>query len=115
MATRSAIAEAEDNLAVPYDTADPAQVNAARKKDARLRRSRLDVVAGLMDLKEGRAWMYGTLEFCHLFQSSFVQGDPHSTSFKCGEHNVGLKLLADVMAAAPKQYVTMCEEAAGRV
>lgn len=107
--------EAEDTLAVPYDTADPKQVNNARKAEARHRRTRLNVVAGLMDLKEGRAWMYGTLEACHIYQSPFFQGDPHNTSFRCGEHNVGLRLLADVMAAAPKQYVTMCEEAAGRV
>jgi hypothetical protein len=114
MADEAAITEAEDAAAVPYDTADPQVVNTARKKAARLRRGRLDVVAGLMGLAEGRAWVYDFLESCHCFSTSFVQGDPHATSFKEGERNPGLRLLADVMAAAPDQYVTMCKESKGR-
>lgn len=115
MTDRPAIIEAEDALAVPYDTSDPVQVNNARKKSARHRRTDLNVVAGLMDLKEGRAWIYTKLTSCHIFQSPFFQGDPHNTSFRCGEHNIGLQLLADVQAAAPQQYILMIEEAAGRV
>src|ERR1700722_2381878 len=115
MADRSALIEAEDSLATPYDTSSPEQVNTARKKDARKRRGLLAVVAGLMDLREGRAWMYAMLDACHIYQTPFYQGDPHNTSFRCGEHNVGLRLLADVQAAAPKQYILMIEEAAGRV
>lgn len=115
MTDRPATIEAEDNLATPYDTADPAQVNAARKKDARHRRSRLDVVAGLMDLKEGRAWAHGFLDSAHIWTPSFVQGDPYATAFKEGERNMGLRFLADIMASAPARYVAMIEEAAGRV
>lgn len=115
MTDRPAIIEAEDALAVPYDTASPEQVNTARKKSARQRRNDLDVIAGMMDLKEVRAWMYRLLEFCHIYQSPFIQGDSHATAFRCGAHNVGLRVLADVQAAAPKQYITMIEEAAGRV
>lgn len=115
MTNRPALIEAETNLEAPYDTADAAQVNAARKKEGRSRRARLSVVAGLMDLKEGRAWMYGLLDMCHIYQSPFYQGDPHNTAFRCGEQNIGLRVLADVQAAAPKQYIQMIEEAAGRV
>lgn len=115
MVDRPSTIEAEDALVVAYDTSDREAVNTARKKDARWRRERLEVVAGLMDLKQGRAWMYALLDVCHIYQSPFYQGDPHNTSFRCGEHNIGLRLLADVQAAAPKQYIQMIEEAAGRV
>ena len=102
-------------MTVPYDTADPAAVNAARKKDARKRRERLDVVAGLMDLKQGRAWMYGWMEACHIFQTSFLAGQPDATAFKEGERNIGLRILADVMAAAPEKYIVMMDEARANV
>lgn len=114
VADEPAIVEAEESAAVSYDTSDPIQVNAERKRSARKTRSRLDVVASLMEIKEGRAWLHGMLEVNHVFATSFVQGDPHATSFKEGERNSGLRLLADVMDAAPDAYVTMCKEAKGR-
>lgn len=110
MVDHPAETEAAEALQRPYNTADPAQVNAARKKGARLRWERLNVVSSLMDLKEGRAWMYGLLENCHVFSTSFVQGDQFATAFKEGERNHGLRLLADIMDAAPDRYVDMCKE-----
>ena len=115
MADRAAIAEAEDVLTVPYDTADAATVNAARKKDARKRRERLDVVAGLMDLKQGRAWMHDFLAACHIFQTTFVAGQMDMSAFREGERNMGLRILADVMAAAPEKYIVMMDEARANV
>lgn len=94
-----------------YDSSDPVQVNKQRRKAGRKRVERLEFVKAMMAVREGRAWMYGHLEACHVFHTSFVAGDPHATSFRCGEHNVGLRLLADVMAAAPEQYVEMIKEA----
>lgn len=105
-----AITEAEDLAEQPFDTADPEQVNAARKKSARLRREGLEFVKALMDTPQGRYWMYGILDFCHMYQTPFTPGDQHTTSFKLGEQNVGTRLLADVMAAAPDQYVVMVRE-----
>lgn len=111
MADQPAITEAYAEAAVAYDTSDPKAVNKARKKAARSDRERHNVVASLMEIKEGRAWMNSMLECCHVFATSFVQGDPHASSFQEGERNIGLRLLADVMASAPDQYVTMCKEA----
>ncbi len=111
MADPAAIVEAERLLEPPYDTADPQQVNTARKKAARKDRERLDVVRGLMTLKEGRAWLYGLLGKCHIFENVFRPGQPDSTAYLCGERNIGLAVLADIMAVAPDEYVTMCKEA----
>lgn len=93
-----------------YDSADPAQVNQARRKAGRRRAARLQFVKAMMDVAEGRAWIYGHLERCHIFATPFMQGDPHATSFRCGEHNIGLRLLADIMDAAPDEYVLMVKE-----
>lgn len=111
MADPAAVVEAEKVLERPYDTADPQQVNTARKKAARKDRERLDVVRGLMTLPEGRAWLYGLLDRCHIFENVFVPGQPDATGFRCGERNVGLSVLADIMAVAPDEYATMCKEA----
>jgi len=115
MADPAAIAEAEKVLERPYNADDPKQVNEARKRAGRRDRERLSVLGGLMDLKDGRAWMYSILEACHAFQPSFVPNDPYSTAFKEGERNIALRLLADIMAIAPDRYVDMMKEAKGHV
>lgn len=115
MADRAAYIEAETVLSQPYDTSDREQVNNARKKDGQKKRARLATIAGIMDIKEGRAWVYSLLDICHIFQTPFIQGDPHATSFRCGEHNVGLRILSEIQEAAPSQYITMIEESKGRV
>lgn len=115
MVDRPALIEAETVLEQPYDASDPVQVNAARKKAGRKKRELLNFVAAVMEQKPGRAWMHDLLVFCHVFESPFVMGHPDGTAFRLGEQNIGLKLTADIQAAAPKEYVLMCEEAAGRV
>ena len=101
----------EDVEDAPYDAGDPDAVNTARKKSGRRRAERLRVVEAIRKLPDGRSWMYGLLERCHIYHTSFVQGDAHATSFKEGERNVGLMLVADIMSACPEQYPVMCREA----
>jgi hypothetical protein len=110
MVDHPAVAAAELETAQPYDTSDPKQVNTARKRAARFRRERLDEVRTIMGRESGRAWVYGHLESCSIFSTTFTHGDPHASSFKEGERNAGLRLLADVMEAAPDQYVVMVRE-----
>lgn len=93
-----------------YDTSDPGQVNKARKRSARTRADRLKFVAAAMGHEEGRAWFYDILLRCHTFRMSFVAGDPHATSFKCGEQNIGFQILDDIQIAAPNQYIQMITE-----
>lgn len=94
----------------PYDASDPVQVNNARKTAGRKKKSSMEAVKAIMSLPQCRKWMYTVLEDCHIFQTSFVQGDPHATSFREGERNAGLRILAEVMAAAPKEYAVMLGE-----
>lgn len=96
-----------------YDAADPKIVNDTRKKSARLRKKRTDFVKAMMDTHEGRMWAYEILCMCHIAENTEVLGHPHATSFRNGERNIGLKLLADISEAAPEKYMVMMVEGRG--
>lgn len=91
--------------------------NAAERKDVRkaekdakiAERQRHETVAGIMSVMPGRAWIADKLEECHVFASSFST-DPLQMAFHEGERNIGLRLLNDIMAACPNQYVVMMQE-----
>lgn len=92
-----------------FDTSDPVSVNTARKKSARTRADRLRFIEAGMQHEQGRSWFYDVLLFCHVFKNSF-DSDPYVTAFKCGEHNVGLRILDDIQTASPENYLKMISE-----
>lgn len=94
----------------PYNAADPKQVNNARKKAAKNLADRLRMVEAVMQQPEGRRWIFDFLQFCHIYGNPVVSGDPHMTYFNLGQENIGKRLLADVVAAAPSEYLAMLEE-----
>jgi hypothetical protein len=104
-----AIAEAEDNLEQPYNAADEEQVAAARKKGGRNRRARLEFIQAMMELPEGRKWLWNILEKCFIFGNPVVQGDPHATYFNLGQQNIGKLILQDVQEF-PELYVKAVAE-----
>lgn len=110
MLDKSKGVEIEDNEDTSYDTSDKEQVNKVRKKSARTRADRLAFVEASMNIEQGRAWFYDFLRRCHVFQTPYIGGDPHGTSFKCGELNIGLMVLDDIQTIAPSSYVKMIEE-----
>lgn len=102
--------QAEDELEQTYDTANPEQVNKARKKAARTRAYRLEFVKAAMELEQGRSWFYDLLRRCHIVSTPYISGDSHSTAFRCGEQNVGLQLLDDIQTIASDDYIKMMKE-----
>lgn len=103
--------QAEEEAQTPYDASDPQQVNTARKKASRKNAKRLEVVAALMQHKDGRRWIHEQLDWCHIYGNPVIPGDTHATYFNLGQENIGKRLLADVVAAAPEQYILMLQEA----
>ncbi len=93
-----------------YDASDEKHIAAAERKAAQDEMNRVNVVRGIMGDKKGRAWMYDIMEKCHMYSPSFIPNDPYTTAFNEGERNVGNRILADIMKAAPDQYVKMCRE-----
>lgn len=110
MADNAAIAEAEFLAEQPYDASDPVQVNNARKKAARLERERLDFVKAILDLPQGRKWMWQLLERCYIHSNPVALGDTHATYQNLGRQDIGKSLLADAMQF-PEEYVQMAKEA----
>ena len=102
--------EAERLAEIPFNASDPEQVNAARKKAARLERSRLRLVEELMKVKEGRMYVWDFLESCHINGNPVVPGDTQATYFNLGQQNVGKLVLMDAMQF-PENYVLMVSEA----
>lgn len=102
--------QAEEEAEESYDTSDPVQVNNKRKRSARTRADRLKFIEAAMQLEQGRAWFYDILLFCKCFEGPYVPGDPYATAMKCGQQNVGLRILDDIQTAAPDNYTLMIKE-----
>lgn len=102
--------EAENIAENQFDASNPEQVNAARKKASRKKTQRLVVIQALMQHEDGRRWMRELLQRCHIYGNCLVQGDPYGTHFRMGEENIGKMIMADVIEAAPAEYLKMCEE-----
>ncbi len=116
MTTREGAEVLEDEEGGPdfstpaYNAGDERQVNLRRRQAGRKEKQKGDFLARVLSEKEGRAWLWSLLEFTGPMRSSFA-GDPYQTAFNEGQRNVGLKIMSDIMKAAPEQYAVMAEEA----
>lgn len=104
------ILEANEPAEQSYDTSDPEAVNKKSKRSARTRADRLEFVKAAMQHPQGRAWFYDTILRCRVFNNPFNADDQHTTSFRCGELNIGLQILDDIQTAAPEKYTLMISE-----
>lgn len=93
-----------------YDASDKAQVDKRKRDTGRRRKQAEEVIKHLMSTPGGRAWIWEKLTLAHIFTTSFTPGDPMATAFAEGERNFGLRLLADVMKAAPDLYLVAMKE-----
>ena len=93
----------------PYNAGDAQQVAKAqgRAKTHELRKR--SGLRKLMSDPEGRAWMWGLLEECGVFQSSFST-DVATMAFAEGRRQVGLMRLAEINRLDPNLYVKMALE-----
>lgn len=105
------LAEDEQAMDEVYDASDPQAVNAARKKEARKKKERLQFIRDVMSDPRGRNWVYEELEACHIFDNPFYGERTHDTAFALGEANRGRKLFQDVLRSSPDLYLSMMEEA----
>ena len=96
-----------------YNASDTKQVRAAAKAAKIISAERQGVVLTLMSSPAGRAWVRDWLERCHVFHTPFT-GIAATTDFNCGEQNIGLGLLGEVVSAAPDQYIQMMRESADK-
>lgn len=93
-----------------FDASNPEQVKkakvAAETRDALSR----EFLTEALSKPAGRNWFWSLLSACHVFETSFQQGDPMSTAFREGERNVGLRMIAEITNASPDSLVQMMKE-----
>ena len=94
-----------------YDGSDRKQVREAEKAAKQAEANRHAYTRQIMSDRFGRKWMHDLLFSCHIWSTSFASGQPDVTAFRLGEQNIGLQIFADVIAAAPAEYVQMMSEA----
>lgn len=94
-----------------YDASNRKNVRSMEKEAALAEANRRAYVKRIMQDVPGRKWMYDLLVQCHIWSTAFVSGAPDVVAFRLGEQNIGLQAFADVIAAAPEEYVQMMNEA----
>jgi hypothetical protein len=62
----------------------------------------------------GRAYLWKLMSWCGVFQSPFCGEAVHATHVSIGKQEVGRKILAEIMEAAPEKYMVMAQEAKER-
>lgn len=89
----------------PYDASDPEHVKARQVLAKDREAMRTKGLRQIMSTREGRAWMWGLLERCHPFQTSF-RGNSQ-TFFLEGEANIGLQVFAEIRKSSMPEYLMM--------
>lgn len=93
-----------------HDASDKEQVDKQKRDAGRRKKQAEQVVKQLMTTPGGRQWVWQLLERGHLYETSFTAGDPMATAFREGERNATLRVLADVIKAAPELYLLAMKE-----
>ena len=76
----------------------------------RARRERIDnFVLAAMQTPSGRDYFYWLLELCSIGRNPFT-ANALSTSFNCGELNVGQQIQAHIIEVTPADYLRMLQE-----
>lgn len=94
-----------------YDASDPQQVREAEAKAKDRGEEAKLILQNIMSLPQGRAWLWGLLARCHIYESCFGPDD-RTTAFALGERNVGLRLQAEIIEASPTLFMQMLKERA---
>lgn len=106
---------AYDELISPFDANDPKAIEKAENSALRLKQKKLRIVESIMSNEDGRAWMYDILDFnCHVFSDNPMRDTPERNGRFEGERAVGLRILGEVMTAAPEMFWKMRCEAVER-
>lgn len=105
----------DDDQLIPFDAYDADAVKKAEKRANRIKKKKLRVVQSIMSNEDGRAWMYDFLGInCHVFMENQMNGTAERNGRFEGERAVGLRVLDEIMQAAPEQFWTMRLEALKR-
>lgn len=89
------------------NVSDVREVKDAKLSEKLKRERDLNDIRFLISSVQGKRVFWKYLELCGVYKSSFTGSS--ETFFLEGQRNIGLKILADIMEADPKAYVSMME------
>ena len=94
--------------ALVRNCADEEQVKEAKLREGLSKDKELSDIYAIMSSVPGRRYMFGLIEFCGVYKTSFTGDD--RTFFLEGSRNVGLKVLSDIQESCAEFYTKMIEE-----
>lgn len=92
-----------------FDAGDVRHVRRARDIEKRDEKMRGAVVAGLMDMPEGRKWLWDMMARCGMYETPYSESQLRM-AYNAGKSDVGRMILADIVQFAPDMYVQMIKE-----
>lgn len=95
-----------------YIASDPEAVARAAKRQKTRDKAEDSELIWLMRQPQGRRFIWRRLGLCGLYRISFNPKSPDAlvTAFLEGERNTALNLLAEIVRAAPAEYLLMLKE-----
>lgn len=88
---------------------DQRKMHALRKDAERLRQRKLGDLRKVLELPEGRRFVWDTMSACGIFRSSYVPNSDE-TQVNEGKRKIGLGLLENVFESAPSAFAQMQRE-----
>lgn len=95
------------------NAADEQQLADSKKRNKAGRDQELDDLRTVLGTPQGRRFYWRTLGECGIYRTSYT-GSSNSTCFNEGKREIGLRLMADLMEAAPEKYILMQQEATAK-
>jgi len=92
-----------------YDAGDEKHVKKAEAKQEDVKDAESESLKYIMQDSRGRRFISDLLDQTHVFHSSYGATD-RDTSFREGERNIGLKLLAGLHTHSLAEYMMMLQE-----
>lgn len=105
-----AVARAEADRALVGNAADQEQVRDARRKEDSLRRQQLADIERLLETDHGRRFLWRILEQTSVHGTVMHPGDPHMTSYRAGQQDIGHWLMQEMTEASPDSYPELVAE-----
>lgn len=92
------------------DAGERAKYRKAQRDEKSKRTLRELAIKGLLADQAGRELLWHLLELAGGTTRSPFNPDPYVSAFQCGEHNVGLKILAMLVEVDPTGFITLQKE-----
>lgn len=93
-----------------YNAADRKHIRAAEKSLLQTDTINREVISGIMQVQNGRHWMYDQLAESMVFADPF-NPDPYINAYNAGLRRRGVLLFNEIILYSPQQFIRMIEEA----